>query len=290
MTLLAEAYAPRTSEVARVANLSLADWTHEYLLPRTPVVFTDATRDWKATGRWTPAFFAERYGKKPVQIDGKTWALSDFLALVGDPAPSAPVPYLRNQSIQAVFPDLVEAITPTPAYFLPNWLHGHFFPSKLDQTLRALTAMELFIGGKGTAFPNLHIDSAFTHAFLSQVYGRKELILYSPDQTPFLYPQPHKDIAQVGDVDHVDLTRFPLFAHAVPTRVIIEAGETAFIPAGWWHTARMNSGSITVSVNTANSSNWADLARDVTRHQNPLMRGPMQAYIKALGLVKSLAG
>ncbi len=290
MTLLAEAPASQAIQVARVANLPLDEWTHTYLLPRTPVVFTDATQAWKATGRWTPAFFAERYRSKPVQIDGKTWALSDFMALVDGPAPAAPVPYLRNQSIQAVFPDLMDEITPVPAYFQPNWLHGRFFPARLDETLRALTAMELFIGGRGTAFPNLHIDSAFTHAFLSQVYGRKELILYSPDQTPFLYPEAHKDIAQVGDVDHVDLTRFPLFAHAVPTRVTIEAGETAFIPAGWWHTARMNSGSITVSVNTANGSNWADLARDVTRHQNPALRGPMQAYIRALGVVKSLAG
>ena len=272
--------------VPRVAGLSAEEFERDYLLPRRPVVLTDATQHWNAVSRWTPQFLREYYGAKPVVIDGSRWALDEFLALVDNPRPDAPVPYLRNQNVRTLFPELAADFEPTPIYCQPNWLYGRYFPAKLDDLMRNLTTLEVFIGGRGTAFPNLHIDSAFTHAFLNQVYGEKELILYSPDQTPYVYPEPHKDIAQVGDVENVDLEKFPLFAHAVPTRVTIEAGDTVFIPAGWWHTARMNTGSITLSVNTANASNWGDLARDVTRHQSPALRGAMQMYLKTLGLFK----
>lgn len=277
--------------IPRVAGLSSQDFQRDYLFPHKPVVFTDAVKDWPAVGKWTPQFFGERYPSRQVEIDGETYAMPALMEQVAASQPGGlAVPYLRNQAMHEAFPELAGDVQPSPVYFWPNWLFGRFFPSKLDDVMRVLTTVEVFIGGAGSAFPNLHINSAHTHAFLSQVYGEKELILYAPDQTPFLYPQPHKDIAQVGDVDKVDLEKFPLFAQAVPVRVTLGPGETVFIPGGWWHTARMKTASITVAVNTANASNWPALARDVTRHQNPVVRGPLQAYLLALGQWKSLTG
>jgi hypothetical protein len=58
------------------------------------------------------------------------------------------------------------------------------------------------------------------------------------------------------------MTRFPKFSGASGFRFKLYPGETLFVPSGWWHTARILSPSITVSINGANAANWKDFRRD----------------------------
>ena len=48
---------------------------------------------------------------------------------------------------------------------------------------------------------------------------------------------------------------FPLFDQAEGIRFRLGPGETLFVPAGWWHTARILSPSVTVSINWVNRAN-----------------------------------
>ena len=41
--------------------------------------------------------------------------------------------------------------------------------------------------------------------------------------------------AHFSEVDRIDLERFPDLANARPYRCVIQAGESLFIPRGWWH-------------------------------------------------------
>ncbi len=111
----------------------------------------------------------------------------------------------------------------------------------------------------------LHYDGAGTHAFLMQVYGQKQFIIYPPSQEQYLYPSPEKqNNTLINSIDNPDLKTFPLFAKAQPTVFILEPGELLFIPSHWWHTTKMFTACISVSANVVNQSNWHELVNFVS--------------------------
>jgi hypothetical protein len=101
-----------------------------------------------------------------------------------------------------------------------------------------LTSPQIWMGSKTGEKPctNLHRDCC--HGMLANLFGRKKLILFSPDQTDYLYPVPAFNTfqpCQVKDVQDVDLNRFPLFKNARAIEVTIGPGELLVIPAFWYH-------------------------------------------------------
>jgi hypothetical protein len=196
---------------------------------------------------------------------------------------------LRNEIIDQFLPELLRDIEPLPSYFSPNWLGG-----PLSRALRSRLhngSPELYIGGSGGKFPFLHFDSYHTHAFLSQIYGTKEYTCYAADQTPYLYVRPNQyNASQIADIENPDLEKFPLFSRAQAMRSRLEPGEILFIPGGVWHTAKMLTPSISVSVNRANSSNWKNLTRDMYQHA-PLHMKPVAAtYLTSVRVFRTLYG
>jgi hypothetical protein len=99
------------------------------------------------------------------------------------------------------------------------------------------------------AFPVLHYDGLASHGFLMQICGRKKFILYAPEheRTP-----DQLNVSRIGDIEHPDLNQFPLFAKAEPTTFTLEPGESLFIPGKWWHTIKMLTPSISISMNIVN--------------------------------------
>jgi ribosomal protein L16 Arg81 hydroxylase len=79
-----------------------------------------------------------------------------------------------------------------------------------------------------------------------------------------VYPREGRDVNKslVNDAVDPDLSKFPLFAKAQGVRFQLHPGETLFVPAGWWHTARILSPSVTVSINGVNRANGRDFRRD----------------------------
>jgi ribosomal protein L16 Arg81 hydroxylase len=275
--------------VDRRDGLTHPDFVAQYLRPLKPVIVTDALEHWPARRRWTPAFFRETYGSRTVTVDGVDYQLSDLIDQVEHSSASKPAPYLRNVIIERWAPELMTDIQPLPQHTQPNWLDSKFFPER-----PSLTSIELYIGGAGASFPTLHFDNMHTHAFLMQLYGAKEYVVYSPDQARWLYPKPgiETNKSSIDDIDQPDLNRFPLFARAVAGRCVLRAGEMLFVPAGWWHTARILEPAITVSANTVNASNWkafvGDYASSVSRHRSRKYSALLSAYIRIFGFLECL--
>jgi cupin-like protein len=80
--------------------------------------------------------------------------------------------------------------------------------------------------------------------------GGKRFVLFSPDDTPHLYPKRFlsSPIAWFDETEavfcseipfekglDVDLVRFPRFSKARPLIADVRAGEALFIPSHWWH-------------------------------------------------------
>jgi hypothetical protein len=116
--------------------------------------------------------------------------------------------------------------------------------------------------------------------------------MFPPSDSKYLYPrQDLPNISEVEDLEHPDFARFPLFARTSPRTCVLKPGETIFVPGGWWHATQMLETSITVSFNTADSSNWSALIKEVCSTVPLLVpRLRFGAYLQALRMARSLLG
>ncbi len=95
-----------------------------------------------------------------------------------------------------------------------------------------------------------------------------------------MYPQEDPpNLSPLRDVEHPDLEKYPLFAKAHLTTFVLEPGELLFVPSRWWHTAKMLTPSITLSINTVNRSNWGNFSQDMTRKASKVGRVLKHAYL-----------
>lgn len=85
-----------------------------------------------------------------------------------------------------------------------------------------------------------------------QIFGRKRVILFSPDYFGSLYPypvgHPHDRQTQV-DFENPDLSKFPRFSEIRGMEVSLEPDEVLYIPNYWWHFIESESHSKTISMN-----------------------------------------
>jgi lysine-specific demethylase 8 len=127
--------------------------------------------------------------------------------------------YLRdNWRIFHTHPELM-AEHDVPPYFF-DWFR--FLPGFMR-----LPYPRIFIGPKGAITP-LHADIWGTHAWLSQLVGKKRWLLFSPDQRKFLYDFDVRCEAP-------DLRRHPLYREARPLEAVIGPGDTIWVPGNWSH-------------------------------------------------------
>ena len=109
-------------------------------------------------------------------------------------------------------------------YTYPKYFFDWF--SILPSFMR-LPYPRIFLGPRGAVTP-LHQDIWGTHAWLTQLVGRKRWIFIPPEERRFVYDfqvQPERP----------DFVRFPLFRQAHPLECTIGPGETVFVPSRWIH-------------------------------------------------------
>lgn len=97
--------------------------------------------------------------------------------------------------------------------------------------------MQLWVGTRGN-ITQLHYDR--NHGLLAQIIGRKQILLFSHEDTGFLYPFPsHTTKAHVSKVNLRQLgdsfDRFPKFSRAQAYHCVIDKGDLLYIPPFWWH-------------------------------------------------------
>ena len=192
-----------------------------------PAVFEDLAAKWPALVRWTPEALSRRHGSKSVRVyDASfgtpgsgymgsidTLSFHDFLAQVLEGGRDLRM-FLYNISQQ-----------------IPALLDDIAFP---DVGLRfSRRFVFTFFGCQGSTTP-LHYDIDMGHVLHTVIRGRRRVRLYAPDQSVALYCHPFT-VRSYVDLDQPDLDTYPAFAAARGDEVILEAGQTLFMPAGYWH-------------------------------------------------------
>lgn len=217
----------------------------EYFLKSQPLVIRQGINDWPALSLWSPEYFARIYSNKKIKIaifnkkshyrepHMEEIAMKDAVSRICTNTNSEIKYYILQQSI----PDNYEEIMQD--FQLPTWI----------EKKREDYFINLWFGEAGNKTP-LHFDSS--HNFLAQVYGRKKVMLFPPEQSEFLSPMPLEEgknfhLSQLIDLENPDYDQFPKFKYATPISFVLSPGEVLFIPSGWWH--YVTSIDIAISIN-----------------------------------------
>eukprot|EP00467_Chlorarachnion_reptans_P021697 CAMPEP_0114535194 /NCGR_PEP_ID=MMETSP0109-20121206/28282_1 /TAXON_ID=29199 /ORGANISM="Chlorarachnion reptans, Strain CCCM449" /LENGTH=1182 /DNA_ID=CAMNT_0001718735 /DNA_START=288 /DNA_END=3832 /DNA_ORIENTATION=- len=144
-------------------------------------------------------------------------------------ANSPPPPYLAQYPIFDVIPSLKSDIS--PYLTISKTPNGSVHQNDLQR--RKPHTINIWIGPNETVSP-LHVDQKDN--LLCQVSGVKYIRLYPPEESLKLYPRKGSmnNTSQV-DLTAIDTLKFPSFARARFTEVLLRAGDVLYIPKGYWH-------------------------------------------------------
>ncbi|WP_458071072.1 cupin-like domain-containing protein [Rhodanobacter sp. BL-MT-08] len=273
----------------KAAELSYEAFLQEYVEKHLPVVVEGAGQAFPAMKRWTPEFFKNRFGSKQVNISyGEKMTFSAFIDAVMASREDAPGPYMYRLFIGPHLPELLTDLEPQNPYAFPRRLASPLMPGRWR---RPDGYLKLLIGGTGGHFPVLHYDGENAHAAITEIYGDKEFILYSPADASFLYPkQDMPNQSRIPDLQRPDLEEFPLFARATQHHTVLHPGDMVFVPARWWHAARVLTPSISICQNMYDASNWKGYVREIckpAKGPDRLKRMAKKAYMTGLGIALS---
>jgi hypothetical protein len=223
--------APKTVE--RRPTPGAREFFRDYWAAHRPVVLTDALARSPALRRWTPRFFRERFGAQPIEVTTGREA---------DPHYDQNFEAHRTRMRMDGFIDRVLAAgTSNDLYMVSNnftmrrprfraLLRDVRPPRQLFEPLTPETT-SLWIGPAGTVTP-LHHDT--TNILFTQIYGRKQVELVSPQESALLLDPLHGYYSPV-ELDDLASAGHPALRELLVHRVIVKPGDALFIPAGWWH-------------------------------------------------------
>jgi len=227
------ASAPGYGQVEKRADLSDEEFASRYVHGCRPVVLTNHTQDWPAMRRWSPDDLKRRFGHIDVDIQAER---------------NTDANYEQNKLLLSKrvnlgnFVDQVVQGGATNDYYLtannellrqpefaPLLADIGSLPPLCDRS--QLSARSSFwFGPAGTVTP-LHHDTLML--FHTQVVGRKRWRFVSPLEWSRVYNL--RGVFSEVDLEHPDPERFPAFREATVLEVVVEPGETMFLPLGWWH-------------------------------------------------------
>lgn len=228
--------------IEKRAGLDRATFLEEYHLPKKPVVFTDLTKDWPATEKWTFEWLQQNWGHLKVPLYGKNFRT---------PGKGYMVP--ERMSTFGEYLDIIQQGPTDLRMFLFN-IFEH--APELTKDIKTPTIMDgffnrypmLFFGGQGAKVP-LHYDIDCSNVFLNQFQTRKRVVLFSPEQSKYLYRHPFTVQSELNVADP-DLEKFSEFQHAEGLEVTLYHGESLYIPSCYWHYIEYTDGGYSLSLRT----------------------------------------
>ena len=271
------------------SDLTYKEFVNEYLIPNKPVLLTNASKEWMAHELFTPEFFKKNFPDKVAGLAGKQYKMSEYVDLMLASSEQNPAPYPWKLDIERKFPELLEYIQPGFQMMKKNRLKSPLFS---DHFIPQAATLEIFFGGSAGWFPYIHYDLYGLYAIVTQVHGKKEFILYEPGSEKYLYPDPeHHWKSTIKNYQNPDYEKYPLFKNAKGTSVVVNPGETVYVPKGCWHTARSIEPTISIAQDLLVAQNWDLFARDVVyykKKESNLKGMIFNLYLKAVSMGMSL--
>ncbi|HMN91389.1 MAG TPA: cupin-like domain-containing protein [Saprospiraceae bacterium] len=226
--------------VDKRTRLTREEFAEAYLKPCKPVVFTDLTEAWPAKAKWTIEFFKDKYGHLEVPVVSNNYSKPGK----GYMTPDMVIPLRAYLEKLEAGPTDLRLFLFNIFRYAPELTHDFFIPGITDGFIREFPFM--FFGGEGSKVA-LHYDIDLSHVFLNQFHGRKRVVLFSPEQSKYLYQHPFT-VASYVDVNNPDYEKYPALRKVEGYEVMLLPGETVFMPSGYWHYIEYTDGGYSMSL------------------------------------------
>jgi hypothetical protein len=238
-----------------VSNINTEDFKQKYFNPQKPVVIKDLSKEWAAYTKWNWNYFKEIVGDKKVGIYNNV--KSDAYTPI------------NKADDYTTFGKYIDIISKGPAawrIFLfnifnhaPQLTQDFTWPDHLMKNFVKRVPM-LFVGGKGS-ITHMHFDIDLSHILHTQFAGRKRVLLFPYKEQYKLYRKPFEvlsiaDFSNYYDTEKskLDVTQFPAVQFAEGFDIILEHGDTLFMPGGYWHHMEYLDSGFAMSLRALNSS------------------------------------
>ncbi|WP_439107932.1 cupin-like domain-containing protein [Congregibacter sp.] len=221
---------------------------------RRPMVIMDLAADWPALKRWTPEDLSSQYGHHEVPVYDLSFAnpgdaymsskgtmtLAEFLEKTQS----------QGQDLRMFLYNLSQKI--------PSLLDDIHFPDVGLKFSRRFVFS--FFGCQGSTTP-LHYDIDMGDVLHTAIQGRRRIRLFSPQSSRAIYQHPFT-VRSYVNLSQPDYGQFPALAYADGYEVILEPGQTLYMPSGWWHEFYYLDAGVGVSLR-APSPLWLDRVKGV---------------------------
>lgn len=220
--------------VDRVDSISGEEFQQGYYKPMKPLVINDLAKEWPAYQKWNWDYFKEIVGHKRI-------------GLYNNVKSDAYTP-INTADDYKTFGEYIDMINQGPAawrIFLfnifdhaPQLTNDFTWPEHLMKGFVKRFPM-LFTGG-ASSITHMHFDIDMSHILHTQFAGRKRVLLFPFEEQHKLYRKPFEvlslaDFSHYYESDKIDFQRFPALKLAEGYEVILDHGDTLFMPAGYWH-------------------------------------------------------
>jgi hypothetical protein len=103
----------------------------------------------------------------------------------------------------------------------------------------------MFFGGKNTHV-RMHFDIDMSNVLHTQFEGKKRVILVSQEYNDLMYKTPFNTYS-IADFQNIDETLYPGLKYVKGYDFTLNAGESVFMPGGYWHYMTYLEGSFAVA-------------------------------------------
>lgn len=223
-------------KVDTVDQISAADFKNNYYEPKRPLVIRDLSKQWPAFTKWNWDYFKAAVGTTEVGVYNNT--KSDAYT---------PINKADDYMQFGQYLDMVRQGPVELRIFLfnlfthaPQLTHDFTWPENLMTGFVKKFPM-LFVGGQGSV-THMHFDIDLSHILHTQFAGRKRVLLFPFEEQHNLYRKPWEVLSFANFEKYydphnskLDIHTFPALQQAKGYDLVLEHGDTLFMPAGYWH-------------------------------------------------------
>lgn len=207
----------------------------EYYLQQKPVVTKGLAKEWPAYHKWNWEYFKQLVGTQKV-------------GLYNNVKSDAYTPVNAADDYKT-FGEYIEMVSSGPAawrIFLfnifdhaPQLVNDFHWPEHLMKGFVKKYPM-LFVGGQ-TSITHMHFDIDLSNILHTQFSGKKRVLLFPFEEQYKLYRKPWEVLSMADFSNYyaadskIDYAQFPALKRAKGYEVILEHGDTLYMPAGYWH-------------------------------------------------------
>lgn len=257
-------------EIKRVKTITKKEFRENFFKPQIPVVLEESIKDWPAYSKWNFEYIKDKVGDITVPLyDDRP---VDYKDGFNEP---------HSKMKMSDYIDLLLAKPTKYRIFLWNLLKeapvlqkDYYYP---DFGIKLMKKLPMLFFGGYNSHTFMHYDIDLANIFHFHFEGRKECILFSQDQTKFIYKVPHSLITHESiDFSNPDYNKWPALKKVKGYKTHLNHGEVLYIPEGYWHYMKYVSPGFSMSLRGI-ARNPANLSKAiynvfVMRHFDNIMR------------------